>query len=184
MANRRILVITDYLPPQTHGNGLRWSPESAKLAPSQFFALEASPSAAMPTSKRCGPRATRSEPREMVRVRCGFEWLQVIVFSTAYEANKETSFDHPNIPAVLPACFASVLRRCAAQIRLQACLEVEAGRTPGRQPFQREEQDRIHPGSQELTETGIRTLCDDLRGKTCLVSGCSHLGRSPGLKQT
>jgi len=27
-------------------------------------------------------------------------WRQVIVFSTAYEASKETSFDHPNIPAV------------------------------------------------------------------------------------
>ncbi|CAK9067158.1 2-Diacylglycerol 3-glucosyltransferase) (UDP-glucose:1 [Durusdinium trenchii] len=26
---------------------------------------------------------------------------EVIVFSTAYEANKETSFDHPNIPAVV-----------------------------------------------------------------------------------
>ena len=25
--------------------------------------------------------------------------MEVIVFSTAYEANKETSFDHPNIPA-------------------------------------------------------------------------------------
>ena len=30
---------------------------------------------------------------------------QVIVFSTAYEASKETSFDHPNIPAVSLALF-------------------------------------------------------------------------------
>lgn len=30
---------------------------------------------------------------------------QVIVFSTAYEANKETSFDHPNIPAAALTCF-------------------------------------------------------------------------------
>ncbi|CAE8615762.1 unnamed protein product, partial [Polarella glacialis] len=62
VANRRILVITDYLPPQTHGIAIR----------------------------------CHAYVKEM-RAR-GHE---VIVFATAYEASKETSFDHPNIPAVV-----------------------------------------------------------------------------------
>lgn len=62
VSNRRILVITDYLPPQTHGIAIR----------------------------------CHAYVKEM-RAR-GHE---VIVFATAYEASKETSFDHPNIPAVV-----------------------------------------------------------------------------------
>jgi len=62
VANRRILVITDYMPPQTHGIAIR----------------------------------CHAYVKEM-RAR-GHE---VVVFTTAYEAAKETSFDHPNIPAVV-----------------------------------------------------------------------------------
>ncbi|CAE7646537.1 Tent2 [Symbiodinium sp. CCMP2456] len=62
VANRRILVITDYLPPQTHGIAIRCHAYIKEM---------------------------RAKGHE------------VIVFSTAYEANKETSFDHPNIPAVV-----------------------------------------------------------------------------------
>jgi len=62
VSNRRILVITDYLPPQTHGIAIR-----------------------------CNAYVKEMRAR-------GHE---VIVFATAYEANKETSFDHPNIPAVV-----------------------------------------------------------------------------------
>lgn len=62
VANRRILVITDYLPPQTHGIAIRCHAYVKEM---------------------------RAKGHE------------VIVFSTAYEASKETSFDHPNIPAVV-----------------------------------------------------------------------------------
>mmetsp|Transcript_14294 Transcript_14294/g.41258 ORF Transcript_14294/g.41258 Transcript_14294/m.41258 type:complete len:502 (+) Transcript_14294:92-1597(+) len=60
--NRRILVITDYLPPQTHGIAIR-----------------------------C--HAYVKHMRSL-----GHE---VVVFCTAYEPNKETSFDHPNIPCIV-----------------------------------------------------------------------------------
>lgn len=62
VANRRILIITDYLPPQTHGIAIR-----------------------------CNAYVKEMRAR-------GHE---VIVFSTACEASRETSFDHPNIPAVV-----------------------------------------------------------------------------------
>jgi len=62
VANRRILVITDYLPPQTHGIAIRTA---------------------------AYVKAMRAHGHE------------VIVFSTACETSKETSFDHPNIPAVV-----------------------------------------------------------------------------------
>jgi len=61
VANRRILVITDYLPPQTHGIAIRC----------QAYVKE-------------------------MRAR-GHE---VVVFATARDW-KETSFDHPNIPAIV-----------------------------------------------------------------------------------
>jgi len=59
--NRRILVITDYMPPQTHGIAIR-----------------------------CHAYVNHMRAQ-------GHE---VVVFCTAFEASKETSFDHPNIPAV------------------------------------------------------------------------------------
>lgn len=62
VSNRRILIITDYLPPQTHGIAIRC---------------------------HAYVKAMRARGHE------------VVVFSTAYEASKETSFDHPNIPAVV-----------------------------------------------------------------------------------
>jgi len=62
VANRRILVVTDYLPPQTHGIAIRCS-------------------------------AYVKEMRA--------KGHQVIVFSTAGETEKQTSFDHPNIPSVV-----------------------------------------------------------------------------------
>jgi len=61
VANRRILLITDYLPPQTHGIAIRC----------QAYAKE-----------------LRAQGHH------------VVVFATAYDAAKETSFDHPNIPSV------------------------------------------------------------------------------------
>lgn len=61
VVNRRILVITDYLPPQTHGIAIR----------------------------------VHAYVKEMRA-----QGHEVIVFATAYEADKETSFDHPNIPSV------------------------------------------------------------------------------------
>jgi len=61
VVNRRILVITDYLPPQTHGIAIR----------------------------------VHAYVKEMRA-----QGHEVIVFATAYEAEKETSFDHPNIPSV------------------------------------------------------------------------------------
>lgn len=60
--NRRILIITDYLPPQTHGIAIRCNAYVKEM---------------------------RAKGHE------------VIVFATAFEASKETSFDHPNIPAVV-----------------------------------------------------------------------------------
>mmetsp|Transcript_54802 Transcript_54802/g.117009 ORF Transcript_54802/g.117009 Transcript_54802/m.117009 type:complete len:521 (-) Transcript_54802:111-1673(-) len=60
--NRRILVITDYLPPQTHGIAIRCAAYVKHM---------------------------RAQGHE------------VVVFSTAHEAQKETSFDHPNVPAVV-----------------------------------------------------------------------------------
>eukprot|EP00440_Ansanella_granifera_P074393 gb/GFBE01080731.1/.p1 GENE.gb/GFBE01080731.1/~~gb/GFBE01080731.1/.p1 ORF type:complete len:514 (+),score=100.84 gb/GFBE01080731.1/:1-1542(+) len=62
VANRRILVITDYLPPQTHGIAIRCHAYVKEM---------------------------RAKGHE------------VIVFATAYEASRETSFDHPNIPSVV-----------------------------------------------------------------------------------
>lgn len=62
VANKRILVITDYLPPQTHGIAIR----------------------------------VHAYVREMRA-----KGHEVIVFATAYEADKETSFDHPNIPSLV-----------------------------------------------------------------------------------
>lgn len=62
VTNRRILFITDYMPPQTHGIAIR-----------------------------C--HAYVSEMRR--------QGHQVVVFATAYDATKETSFDHPNIPSVV-----------------------------------------------------------------------------------
>lgn len=60
--NRRILVITDYMPPQTHGIAIRTHAYVKNL---------------------------RAEGHE------------VVVFATAYDSAKETSFDHPNIPSVV-----------------------------------------------------------------------------------
>jgi len=60
--NRRILVITDYLPPQTHGIAIRCHAYVKHM------------------------RALGHE---------------VVVFCTAYEPNKETSFDNPNIPCIV-----------------------------------------------------------------------------------
>eukprot|EP00928_Gymnodinium_smaydae_P042070 TRINITY_DN2838_c0_g6_i1.p2 TRINITY_DN2838_c0_g6~~TRINITY_DN2838_c0_g6_i1.p2 ORF type:complete len:541 (-),score=73.00 TRINITY_DN2838_c0_g6_i1:83-1618(-) len=62
ITNRRILVVTDYMPPQTHGIAIRCHAYVKEL---------------------------RAQGHE------------VIVFATAYEASKETSFDHPNIPSVV-----------------------------------------------------------------------------------
>eukprot|EP00931_Biecheleriopsis_adriatica_P030134 TRINITY_DN17786_c0_g1_i1.p1 TRINITY_DN17786_c0_g1~~TRINITY_DN17786_c0_g1_i1.p1 ORF type:complete len:510 (-),score=94.80 TRINITY_DN17786_c0_g1_i1:43-1572(-) len=62
VANRRILVITDYLPPQTHGIAIRCNAYVKEM---------------------------RAKGHE------------VVVFATAFEASKETSFDHPNIPAIV-----------------------------------------------------------------------------------
>lgn len=61
VANRRILLITDYLPPQTHGIAIRCQAYAKELRAQGHY---------------------------------------VCVFATAYEAGKETSFDHPNIPGV------------------------------------------------------------------------------------
>lgn len=61
VTNRRILIITDYLPPQTHGIAIRIHAYVKEM---------------------------RAKGHE------------VVVFATAYEASKETSFDHPNIPSV------------------------------------------------------------------------------------
>jgi len=62
VANRRILIITDYMPPQTHGIAIRCHAYVKHM---------------------------RSMGHELV------------VFCTAYEASRETSFDNPNIPAVV-----------------------------------------------------------------------------------
>jgi len=62
VANRRILVISDYMPPQTHGIAIRCHAYVKEM---------------------------RAQGHE------------VVLFSTAYQANKETSFDHPNIPSVV-----------------------------------------------------------------------------------
>lgn len=61
VANRRILIITDYLPPQTHGIAIRCQAYAKELRAQGHY---------------------------------------VCVFATAYDAAKETSFDHPNIPSV------------------------------------------------------------------------------------
>jgi len=61
VANRRILIITDYLPPQTHGIAIRCQAYAKELRAQGHY---------------------------------------VVVFATAYDAAKETSFDHPNIPSV------------------------------------------------------------------------------------
>ena len=114
MANRRILVITDYLPPQTHGNGPTII--LAKLAAVYGSSLHSSRHRhPLPClhQRDAGKGSRGPNSGEIIPVRCGFERLQVIVFSTAYEANKETSFDHPNIPAVLrPIFMPSTLLRC------------------------------------------------------------------------
>lgn len=62
VVNKRILVITDYLPPQTHGIAIR----------------------------------VHAYVKEMRA-----KGHEVIVFATAYDSTKETSFDHPNIPSVV-----------------------------------------------------------------------------------
>lgn len=62
VANRRILIITDYLPPQTHGIAIRCNAYVKEM---------------------------RAKGHE------------VIVFSTAMDRAKESSFDFPNIPAVV-----------------------------------------------------------------------------------
>jgi len=62
VSNRRILIITDYMPPQTHGIAIRCAAYMKEM---------------------------RAQGHE------------VVTFSTAYETNKETSFDHPNIPSVV-----------------------------------------------------------------------------------
>lgn len=61
VANRRILLITDYLPPQTHGIAIRCQAYAKEMRAQGHY---------------------------------------VVVFATAYDAAKETSFDHPNIPSV------------------------------------------------------------------------------------
>jgi len=61
VANRRILLITDYLPPQTHGIAIRCQAYAKELRAQGHY---------------------------------------VTVFATAYDAEKETCFDHPNIPSV------------------------------------------------------------------------------------
>jgi len=61
VANRRILIITDYLPPQTHGIAIRCQAYAKELRAQGHY---------------------------------------VCVFATAYDAAKETCFDHPNIPSV------------------------------------------------------------------------------------
>jgi glycosyltransferase involved in cell wall biosynthesis len=61
VANRRILIITDYLPPQTHGIAIRCQAYAREMRAQGHY---------------------------------------VVVFATAYDAAKETSFDHPNIPSI------------------------------------------------------------------------------------
>jgi glycosyltransferase involved in cell wall biosynthesis len=61
VANRRILIITDYLPPQTHGIAIRCQAYAKEMRAQGHY---------------------------------------VAVFATAMQADKETSFDHPNIPSV------------------------------------------------------------------------------------
>ena len=99
--------------------------------------------------------------------------VQVIVFSTAYEANKETSFDHPNIPAVHRAKF---------QFR-QALQEADLGLgglaadfcVPGRQSLQPQEQNRLHSRSSghntERREMALRMT--KKRGLLQQVAACS-----------
>lgn len=62
VSNRRILIVTDYLPPQTHGIAVRCDAYVKEM---------------------------RSQGHE------------VIVFSTAGDPSRATSFDHPNIPSVV-----------------------------------------------------------------------------------
>jgi len=62
VANRRILLISDYMPPQTHGIAIRCDAYLKEM---------------------------RAQGHE------------VICFSTAMLAERETSFDHPNIPSVV-----------------------------------------------------------------------------------
>lgn len=62
VSNRRILLISDYMPPQTHGIAIRCDAYLKEM---------------------------RAQGHE------------VICFSTAMQANRETSFDHPNIPSVV-----------------------------------------------------------------------------------
>lgn len=62
VVNRRILLISDYMPPQTHGIAIRCDAYLKEM---------------------------RAQGHE------------VICFSTAMNADRETSFDHPNIPSVV-----------------------------------------------------------------------------------
>jgi len=62
VANRRILLITDYMPPQTHGIAIRCDAYIKEMRKSGH---------------------------------------EVVVFATANDASKQTSFDHPNIPSVV-----------------------------------------------------------------------------------
>eukprot|EP00929_Paragymnodinium_shiwhaense_P115281 TRINITY_DN8402_c0_g1_i1.p1 TRINITY_DN8402_c0_g1~~TRINITY_DN8402_c0_g1_i1.p1 ORF type:complete len:507 (-),score=92.20 TRINITY_DN8402_c0_g1_i1:358-1878(-) len=62
VSNRRILIVTDYLPPQTHGIAVRCDAYVKEM---------------------------RAQGHE------------VIVFSTAGDPKRATSFDHPNIPSVV-----------------------------------------------------------------------------------